>query len=77
MGIDQYERLDARAYAARMGCSLASAYRDFETISARQSDPAVLRLALEPVRTGKGATRLKAVVLFPVGRAPAANDNAR
>lgn len=65
-------RLDAKAYADRTGRSLKSAYRDFEKLRARQSDPRVLRIEREPVRVGSNAIRERLVVLWPVG---AANDD--
>jgi hypothetical protein len=69
-----HERLDARAYAARTGRSLKSAYRDIEVMLARQSDPRVLRIVREPVAIGSHAIRERLVVLWPVAN-PAANDD--
>ena len=59
-------RLSAKAYAARTGRGVASAYRDFEMLLARQSDPRVLRIVREPVAIGSGALRTRLVVLWPV-----------
>jgi len=69
-----HERLDAKAYAARTGRSLASAYRDFERLLAQQSNPRVLRIAREAVTIGSNAVRERLVVLWPVGPETANDD---
>lgn len=68
------ERLDAKGYARRVGVSTATAYRHLEALAARQSDPSVLRVDLEPAQIGSGAVRMKRVVLWPDRPA---NDNTR
>lgn len=58
--------LDATAFARRLGCSLATAYRRIERLLARQSDPRTLRVEKRPVSIGSGAWRDEYVVLWPV-----------
>ena len=78
-GSGEFLPLDANAFAARLGVSRATAYRQIEALRARQGVPGILRVELAPATIGYGAVRMKVVVLWPKPEndpGASSNDNA-